>query len=136
MTQHDHDLPAAPPQNGRILDARLHLLDRQLLNGDDDPVGIVDDLELAGIEEDQPIPPGTEPPIVTAILSGHVLATRIFGGQPPRTRLQRIPWAAVRRVGTVVNLNTTDVPFDSQWLEHWLRNHVIAHIPGGRRAAQ
>lgn len=83
MTQHDHDLPAAPPQNGRILDARLHLLDRQLLNGDDDPVGIVDDLELAGIEEDQPIPPGTEPPIVTAILSGHVLATRIFGASRP-----------------------------------------------------
>lgn len=73
---------------------------------------------------------------MTAILSGHVLATRMFGGQPPRSRLQRIPWTVVRHVGTVVNLDATDVPFDSQWREHWLRDHIIARIPGGRHAAQ
>ena len=43
---------------GRLLDARLHLLDRQLLDDDGDPVGIVDDLELAGVELDQDIARG------------------------------------------------------------------------------
>jgi hypothetical protein len=74
--------------------------------------------------------------MVSAILSGHVLATRILGGQPPRSRLQEIPWTLVRRIGIVVDLDPTDMTFDNQWLERWLRDHVIARIPGGRHAAQ
>ena len=76
---------------GRLLDARLHLLDRQLLDDDDDPVGIVDDLELTDFELDKDIPKGTEAPQVTSLLSGHVVATRIFGGQPPAPGCRRFP---------------------------------------------
>jgi hypothetical protein len=129
MTQSDTDFPDAP-HRGQLLDARLHLLDRQLLNHDGDPVGIVDDLELDGVT------PGADSPRLTGVLSGHVLGTRIFGGQPPTSRLQTIPWRLVARVGTTIHLGPTEMSFDALWVEHWLRDHVIAHIPGGRRATK
>jgi sporulation protein YlmC with PRC-barrel domain len=135
MSQQDKDLPDMV-QRGRMLDARLHLLDRQLLGDTGDPVGTVDDLELTGVDVGDTIIAGTPAPRITGILSGHVLATRIFGGQPPRSRLQAIPWKLVRRIGTVIDLDATDMAFDNQWREHWLRDHVIARIPGGRHAAQ
>src|SRR3954468_4616595 len=95
------NLPAKRPR-GRLLDARLHLLDRQLLDDDDDPVGIVDDLELTDFELDKDIPKGPEAPELTSLLSGHVVATRIFGGGPPRSRLQGIPRSLVDSIHVVV----------------------------------
>jgi hypothetical protein len=118
------------------LDARLHLLDRQLVDDDDNPVGIVDDLELDGVEPDTDIEPSAAAPKVTALLSGHVLATRILGGTPPRSRLQEIPWELVASARVTVKLKPTDMSFDVQWTEHWLRDHIVAHIPGGRHAAE
>jgi hypothetical protein len=129
------DLPVKP-HRGHLLDARLHLLDRQLLDDEDDPAGIVDDLELSGIELDKDIPGGTEGPQVTSLLAGHVVAARIFGGQPPVSRLQAIPWNLVASVGVVVKLKPTDVVFDSGWMERWLRDRIIKHIPGGKHAAE
>jgi hypothetical protein len=123
-------------RRGHLIDARLHLLDRQLLNVDDDPVGIVDDLELTDFEFDRDISAGAEPPQVTAILSGQVLATRIFGGEPPRSHLQEIPWNLVVSVNVVVKLKATDMAFDVSWVERWLRDRIIKHIPGGRHAAE
>ena len=129
------DLPNMPHQ-GRLLDARLHLLDRQLLDDNDDPVGIVDDLEVTDFDMDKDIPSGTEPPRVTGLLSGHVIATRIFGGEPPRSRFQEVPWTLVASVDTVVKLKPTDMTFDVSWVERWLRDRIIKHIPGGRHAAE
>lgn len=120
----------------RMLDARLHLLDRQLVNQDGDPVGIVDDLELDGVECDRDIAVDTPAPRVTALLSGSVVATRIFGGSPPRSRYNDIPWRAVTEVGVTVHLRDTDMPDELHWVEHWLRTHIVGRIPGGRHAAQ
>jgi hypothetical protein len=113
------------------LDARLHLLDRQMLDAHGAPVGTVDDLELEG-EVGEPIGAGAPPPRVTGLMSGHVLATRILGGAPPASRFQVIPWRLVASLGIVVKLKPTDMVFESQWVEHWLRDHVIKHVPGGR----
>lgn len=129
------DLPRVP-HRGRMLDARLHLLDRQLLDDDGDPVGIVDDLELTDVPLDEDIPSGTEAPRVTGLLSGHVVGTRIFGGKPPRSRLQEIPWDVVGSVDAVVKLKPTEMSFDVNWVEGWLRERVVEHIPGGRHAAK
>jgi hypothetical protein len=134
MTSRD-ELPVIP-HRGELCDARLHLLDRQLLGDDDDPIGIVDDLELDGVEFDQDIADGAEAPRVTALLSGQVVATRIFGGAPPRSQLQEIPWKLVASVGVVVKLKPTDMTFDGLWVERWLRDHIIKHIPGGQHAAE
>jgi hypothetical protein len=136
MNKSDNQFPDAPKPRGRMLDARLHLLDRQLLDDSDEPVGIVDDLDLDGVEAGVDIARGTPAPRVSGILTGQVLATRIFGGQPPRSKLQPLPWQLVAKIGAVVQLRPTDQSFDGLWLEHWLRDHVIGHIPGGRRAAK
>lgn len=128
-------LPEAPQPDGHVRDARLQLLDRQLLDSDGAPVGTVDDLELDGIEVGQAIAEGTAPPRVTGVLSGHVLATRTLGGTPPRSRLHSIPWHLVSSIGVTIRLRPTDMVFESQWVEDWLRSNVIDHIPGGRRRA-
>jgi hypothetical protein len=129
------DLPSIP-HRGRLLDARLHLLDRQLMDDNDDPIGIVDDLELTDFELDKDIPTGTEAPRVTGLLSGRVVATRILGGGPPRSLLQEIPWDLVASVDSVVKLKPSDMTFDAGWVERWLRDRIIEKIPGGRHAAE
>lgn len=136
MTNAQNGFPNPPSASGRLLDARLHLMDRQLLDHSGDPVGIVDDLDLDGVDVGSDIERGTPAPRVTGILTGQVLATRIFGGQPPRSKLQPLPWRFVAKIGTVVQLAPTDRPIDGLWLEHWLRDHIISRIPGGRRAAE
>lgn len=130
------ELPVKRHRGGRLVDARLHLLDRQLLDENDDPVGIVDDLELTGVELGQDLPQGSEAPQVTALLSGRVVATRIFGGAPPRSLLQEIPWKLVASVGVVVRLKADERTFDVNWIERWLYEHIIRHIPWGRHAAE
>jgi len=135
MTSSGNDFPDAPRPSGRLIDARLHLLDRQLFDADDAPVGIVDDLDV-DIPMDVDIAGSVPAPLVTGILTGQVLATRIFGGRPPRAKLQVIPWRLITKIGTVVQLSAHAQDFDSLWLEHWLRDHIIRRIPGGRRAAQ
>lgn len=129
------DLPVKR-HRGHLLDARLHLLDRQMLDDAGDPVGIVDDIELTGIDMDRDIAVDAPPPRVSALLSGHVVATRIFGGSPPRSRLQEIPWRLVASVGVVVTLKPTDMTFDTDWVGRWLRDHIVKRVPGGRHAAE
>ncbi|WKG05154.1 hypothetical protein [Mycolicibacterium sp. HK-90] len=119
-----------------IIDARLHLLDRQLLDHEGAPVGIVDDLELDGVDTDVDITPGSPRPRVTSVLSGQVMITRILGGAPPRSMLHEIPWKLVSSVGVTVRLTASRIPSDADWMEHWLRDHVVARIPGGRHAAE
>ncbi len=136
MTSSHHRLSDAPREDGTVLDARLHLLDRQLIDAQDDPVGIVDDLELDGIEPDHDIPPGTTPARVSAIITGRVVLTRTLGGKPPPAQLQALPWGLVTKVGTTVQLSSRDVSIDTQWLEKWLRDNVISRIPGGCHATE
>ena len=136
MTNTDNRFPDAPQPRGRLLDARLHLLDRQIHDHAGEPVGIVDDLDLDGITVEAVISRDAPAPRIAALLTGQVLATRIFGGQPPRSKLQSLPWRLVAKIGTVVQLSPTGQPLDGLWVEHWLRDHVIGRIPGGRHAAQ
>jgi hypothetical protein len=88
----------------RWLDAQLHLLDRQVLDVHGVPVAVVDDLELSEVPAGQDIPRDTPPPVITALLSGPALATRIFGGRPPVSRMQRTPWVAIVEIGVVIKL--------------------------------
>jgi hypothetical protein len=125
-------LEAVPPTAGRTLDAQLHLMDRQVLDNDGVPVTTVDDLELSGPELDSELPPGTPPPVLTALLTGPVLGTRIFGGRPPSSRLIRIPWTDVADVGVVLRLGVRGDNLDASWVERWIRDKIIARIPGGR----
>ncbi|MGO4246424.1 hypothetical protein AB4Y87_04355 [Paenarthrobacter sp. RAF54_2] len=126
------EIRPAPRPAGLVLDAQLHLLDRQVLDFDGVPVTTVDDLELSGPAADEPIPEGAEPPTITALLTGAILGTRIFGGRPPSNRLIRIPWDAVSGVDTVITVGVRSDSLEASWVERWLRDHVIGRIPGGR----
>ncbi|HEY6664515.1 MAG TPA: hypothetical protein VI036_05230 [Propionibacteriaceae bacterium] len=123
---------AGDNQSPRYLDAHLHLLDRQVLDVHGVPVAVVDDLELSEIPAGQEIPPDTPPPVITALLSGPTLATRIFGGRPPESRMLRTPWVAIREIGVVIKLSVGRDTQDLFWTERWVRDHIIGRIPGGR----
>jgi sporulation protein YlmC with PRC-barrel domain len=122
--------PRAP--RGRVLDAHLHLLDRQVLDRDGTPVTTVDDLELDGIELGARIEPGSPPPTVLAILTGPQLLMRILGGHAPPARRISIPWRLVASVGTTVQLGVGADSLDASWVERWVGRHIIGRIPGGR----
>lgn len=115
----------------RLLDARLHLLDRQVLDCDKVPVTTVDDLELSEIPEG-PLDADTPAPTITAMLSGSFRFTRIFGGRPPMSRLDRVPWSDLAEIGSALRLYTPRSRLEVGWLEGWLAAHVIGKIPGGR----
>ena len=123
---------AGDNQSPRYLDAHLHLLDRQVLDVHGVPVAVVDDLELSELPAGQEIPPDTPPPVITALLSGPTLATRIFGGRPPESRMLRTPWVAIREIGVVIKLSVGRDTQDLFWTERWVRDHIIGRIPGGR----
>jgi hypothetical protein len=125
---------AGDNQSPRYLDAQLHLLDRQVLDVHGVPIAVVDDLELSEIPAGQEIPPDTPPPVITALLSGPALATRIFGGRPPESRMLRTPWVAIQEIGVVIKLSVGRDTQDLFWTERWVRDHVIGRIPGGRHA--
>jgi hypothetical protein len=121
--------------SGRVLDLRLHLLDRQLVGSHGELLGKVDDLEL------------TEGPdgglYVTALLSGPVALGWRLGGRLGRLviaaagRLSRNPAPAparidVVRVTDIGSAVTLDASRDDEpsTLERWLDRHLIGRIPG------
>jgi hypothetical protein len=65
-----------------------------------------------------------------------VVATRILGGGPPRSLLQEVSWSLVESVGVVIRLQPSDLKLDTNWVERWLCEHIVKHIPGGRHAAE
>lgn len=90
-----HDALSHPPVHivGQLVDARLSLLDRQVVDVDGRPVGVLDDLELTDVAS--PLEPGTPPPEVTSLVHGPIVLERIFGGRRPDAHLLRIGWDAV-----------------------------------------
>lgn len=116
---------------GRVVDAQLHILDRQVLDRDGVPVTAVDDLELGDIPLDTDLG-GAEPPEIENLLSGAVLGTRIFGGRTPDNRWHRIPWSVIAKLDVAISLEADADDFDVRWSERWVRDRIIARIPGGR----
>jgi hypothetical protein len=116
---------------GRLFDAVMHVLDRQVLDVEKMPVTVADDVELSDIPSG-PIPEGTPAPVITNLLAGSVLGTRMFGGRPPSSRLNRIRWKHVAELGTALRLNIRGEDLDVLWTERWVHRRVIGRIPGGR----
>ena len=125
----------ADSQGIRLIDAHLHLLDRQVLDAHGAPIAVVDDLELSDVPVGEEIPTNTPPPVITALLSGPVLGTRIFGGRPPRSRTHATPWITIVDIGVVIKLAISGETTDLTWTERWVRDRIIGRIPGGRHDA-
>jgi hypothetical protein len=124
-----HPLEWYRDPDGRGVDARLHLLDRQMLDVDGVPVSTVDDIELSG-PDGQPDP--DHPPVVTAILVGTAVLPRLFGGSVPAREEHRIPWDLVAKLHTAIDLRVHADDLEATWVERWVRDRIIARIPGGR----
>ncbi len=125
-------LPTAPrPTGGRLLDARLSLLDRQVLDVDGVPVGVVDDLELDDLDE-RVIGPGTAPPVVRNLVHGPILLNRIFGQRRPLGHPTRVGWDTLATIDSALHLAVPSSSIEVAWLEGWLAANVIGRIPGGR----
>lgn len=133
MSQHFQPAPAV---NGIVVDAHLHLLDRQVLDSDEAPVMVVGDLELTDVELSRPIPKGTDPPLVTALFNGSTLATRVFGGRTPPQRRHRIDWKHVEKLGIVLQLDIPAGGLEVNWPEEWVRDRIIGRIPGAHHDPQ
>jgi hypothetical protein len=117
---------------GRLLDAQLHLLDRQVIDVRGAPITTVDDLELTDVPLNEDLPLDTPAPAIVALLTGPVLGTRIFGGRPPESRLIRTPWSAVLEIGVAIKLAVAGESLDVTWTERWVRDKIIGRIPGAR----
>ena len=129
-------MTAAPVAAGRCIDAGLHLLDRQLVDGNGHFAGNVDDIEIDLPEDGLPI--------VTALWTGpgvlgrrsrgriwgalgrlHEWVASGLGGGP-----SRIPFADVKRVSHRIELAVPREALDAHVDEAWIRIHVIEKIPG------
>jgi sporulation protein YlmC with PRC-barrel domain len=135
-TELDHDVdPTA--HAGRVLDAGLELLDRQMIDPDGRMAGNVDDLELTFGE-------GDGAPVVTAILAGPGALARRIGGRlgdgiaSIHERLQecdiegpaRISFGAVAAIGSDVRLSVSRRDLEIYRFERWARDGIISKIPG------
>jgi hypothetical protein len=123
---------------------RFSLLDHQVVDADDLPVGRVDDLELE-------LPAGAAAPVVTAVLTGaQALGERLRGvtgtvlsGSAARLRPPsesgpaRIPMDLVRTEDPQVRLTVSlsELPHIAG-LERWLARHVVAPVPGAGDASE
>lgn len=117
------------------------LLDRQVNDRDGQPVGKVDDLELARTDDGDLY--------VSALLIGQQALGRRLGGWLGRVvensarRLSpadapgpiRIPYDLVAAVGSAVDLSVRRELLPDMPLETWLREHVIEKIPGADHAS-
>ena len=125
--------PDDPDAAGQpMFEARLHLMDRQMIDINRVPVAAVDDVEFDDPSTDGPLPRDEPAPELTALVTGLSLGTRIFGGRPPLHRLHRISWDDVYQVGVAIRLTVPGDRLDATWTERWVRDRIIARIPGGR----
>jgi hypothetical protein len=125
---------------GRVYDAYLHLLDRQVVSPDGQLICKVDDLELEQAAD------GTL--YVAAILTGPAalgprtggavgrlmtdVHRRLSGGSEPG----RIPYRLVSDVGSAVTVSVRPAELPIRGFEDWVRTRIIARIPGASDAPQ
>lgn len=109
------------------------VLDQQLVDRTNINMGKVDGVVLQLRE-------GAAPRVAAILTGGHLLARRLHprlealarwltrSCDPGQLEPMRIPWEKVMKIGVDVKV---DVGADEgmPW-EHWVRDHILCHIPG------
>ncbi|MFI5256175.1 MAG: hypothetical protein ACHQRK_02870 [Gemmatimonadales bacterium] len=117
----------------------LHLvhdvLDAQLVDRDREKIGRCDALVLE-LRDGQP------PRVHSILVGGPVRAERIGRwmvllsralralGRVKRPGVSRIPFGAMRALGDTLELDVSREELESEFVERWLADHLIARIPG------
>jgi sporulation protein YlmC with PRC-barrel domain len=121
---------------GRTIDGYLELLDRQILDNDGRMIGKVDDVELEERDDGRIY--------VTALLSGPgALGPRLGGGLGTivtsawsrlsgRSAPARVEWSQVASLETAIKLAVGRTAVALDGFETWMRDRVIAAIPGSK----
>jgi sporulation protein YlmC with PRC-barrel domain len=111
------------------------VLDKELLDGEDEPMGRVDGLVMHAGKNSQPRVTHIE--IGGAVLWERVhpslgrLSRRLAGLWGPKRREQvRIPWSRVKTVGRDIKLDVEARETGAIDWEIWIARHIIEHIPG------
>jgi sporulation protein YlmC with PRC-barrel domain len=125
---------------GRRYDAVLSLLDRQIVDPHGGPVANVDDLELETGENGELwvsallAGPAALGPRIGGFLGRWMtgVSERLTGGQGP----VRIPIGVVTDIGSAVTVSIRESDLTREALEDWLREHVVARIPGATDAPE
>ena len=118
------------------IDGYLELLDRQVLDHDGRMIGKVDDVEMEEREDGRLYVtallsgPGALGPRLDGALATFVTSTwaRLSGRGAPA----RIPWSQVSSVGTAIRLSVDRTTVAVDGFETWMRDRVIAAIPGSK----
>ena len=118
---------------GRVLDLALHLLDRQIVDTDDKPVGNVDDVEIS--EDGYVVALLVGPQAVAGRLGGRLgewLAfwTRVLSGGTEPTR---IPVDLLTDLSSHVTVARSRSALGAHRNEDRAREYLVGRIPGGRR---
>jgi sporulation protein YlmC with PRC-barrel domain len=129
---------------GRVLDAGLKLLDRQLIDSQGMLAGKVDDLELTPSQDDPHLL------YVTAILAGPGALAGRLGGRlghllervanrlrdSAEDRPARVPFGLVKRINSAVDLWVPKEHLETDRGEQWARATIIAKLPGAGDAPE
>jgi hypothetical protein len=110
------------------------LQDAQLLDRHDEKIGRVDALVLELVD-------GRPPRVATILVGAPVREERIgrwvlhlaqllrWIGRVETEGVSRIPFSAVRRIGSTIDVDVDSSALESGHLERWLRDHVVRRIP-------
>ena len=119
------------------LGLRHDVLDAQLVDRNLENIGRCDTLILE-------LRDGRPPRVATVLIGGAVRDERIgrwmsglarlFHRGRDRTRgVSRIPFAAMRSLGTTIKLDVLRDELPSEHVEQWLAEHMVCRIPGAER---
>lgn len=118
----------------QTIDGYLELLDRQILDSDGRMVGKVDDVELEQRDDDRIYVTGVlcGPGALGPRLGGALgtIVTSSWSRLANRAEPGRIDWSLVASVETAVILAVGRTTVHVDGFERWMRERVIAAIPG------
>jgi sporulation protein YlmC with PRC-barrel domain len=109
----------------------LAVLDQQVLDRQDQPMGKVDGVVLE-------LRPGEPARVSHIVVGGTTLLWRIHRGLARWVERRRgkdgrvavIPWSRVLRVGVDVKVDADSAGSPALYWERWVRDHLIGRIPG------
>jgi sporulation protein YlmC with PRC-barrel domain len=113
------------------------VLDKKLIDSDGCEIGRVDGISIE-------LPSNGQPRLVTLDIGGEILAARVAHWLvaptrwiaehlgPRRKSVIRIEWNHVERMGRDLHLDLKADDTEALAWEHWLADHFIARIPGGK----